>query len=58
MAAPNSTPPGPDWFYYYSYPNKNMCDYYGYLLVINGYVSGSSCAPRYDLSGYDLWLRN
>jgi hypothetical protein len=55
---PYSLQPGPNWFFYYAFAYKNDCDYYGFLLVANGYATGSTCSLRYDLSGYDLWLRN
>ena len=55
---PYSLQPGPNWFFYYAFAYKNDCDYYGFLLVANGYASGSTCSLRYDFSGYDLWLRN
>ena len=64
LVGPYSTPPGPDWFFYYAYLStnlqnaKNTCEYYAAVLWTNGYVTGASCALRYDYAGYDMWLRN
>lgn len=55
---PYSLQPGPNWFFYYAFAYRNDCDYYGFLLVANGYATGSTCSLRFDSSGYDLWLRN
>lgn len=54
---PNSTYPGPGWFFYTAFVHKNDCDLSGFLWVASGQATGSVCHPRFDGFGYDLWLR-
>lgn len=57
QAGPYSPWPGQGWFWQATFTTRNTCDYYGFLYVLYGYARGSTCALRYDFSGYDLWLR-
>ncbi len=58
QAGPYSPWPGQGWYWQATFASKNTCDYYGLLYVLYGYATGSTCALRYDRSGYDLWLRS
>ena len=58
---PNSTQPAREWFCWTTYLGgeeaKNKCDADGLSIVLSGQATGSACAPRFDQTGYDLWLR-
>lgn len=58
QVGPYSNWPGPGWFWHSAWYSVNDCNLYGYVLVAYNYATGSVCRPRWDLSGYDLWLRN
>jgi hypothetical protein len=58
---PNSTQPAAEWFCWTTYfggeQAKNKCDVDGLAIVLSGQATGSACAPRFDQTGFDLWLR-
>ncbi|WP_433788675.1 hypothetical protein [Actinoplanes sp. CA-252034] len=53
---PDSTSPGPGWFYRRTYGNQDLCRIDGFWYVAQGDIKGAYCPPRFDGHGYDQWL--
>ncbi|MBO3742251.1 hypothetical protein [Actinoplanes flavus] len=56
VIGPNSTNPGPGWFYWTTYENHTQCLFDGFRRVALGLAKGVVCPARFDGLGYDQWL--
>ncbi|MDI6105406.1 hypothetical protein QLQ12_43175 [Actinoplanes sp. NEAU-A12] len=54
---PNSTYPGPGWFYWWTYSNQGTCYADASRWLLQGLITGFLCPARFDGLGYDQWLR-